>query len=305
MSSTHRILLLGAGELGTAFLPHLSALPNTHITIAVRSISKYTHLSGPNVTLLGLDTTGPSLQLSEIFSRYDTVISCTGFGQPIGTVTKLAHEILDAGKIRREAGKEKLWFFPWQWGVDYDITKNGDGLMPLFGEQLNVRHLLREKASASHVKWTIVSTGLFMSMLFAPYWGVVEQQDDRIKVRALKDWDHKITVTDVADIGKALARIITGDVDSQDRILYVAADTLSYSQLAETIENISGKKVEREKWSLLHLNEELEKDPNDDLKKYRVVFAKDGVWWDKEITVNQKLGIHMTTVKDYLEQLLK
>jgi len=86
-SPTQKILLLGAGELGTAFLPHLSALPNTYITIAVRTPSKYTHLTGPNISAIALDNNIPTSELAQAFSKYDIIINCQGTGQPAGEVS--------------------------------------------------------------------------------------------------------------------------------------------------------------------------------------------------------------------------
>ncbi|KAF2659920.1 NAD(P)-binding protein [Lophiostoma macrostomum CBS 122681] len=223
MAQRNEILLLGAGELGAAFLPHLATLAQTHVTIGVRTPSKYEHLSKDrdNVGLLTLDTTGPSEELSRIFAKFDTVISCTGFGQSPEGMSKLAEEVLRAGRIRAEEGKGRVWFFPWQWGVDYDVTGDSEGLMPLFGEQVKVRNLLRKTAVQSNIKWTIVSTGIFMSFLFEQFWGMVDQEDRRIKVRALGSWDHKVSVTDVGDIGKCLAKVVAGDIESENRIVYV------------------------------------------------------------------------------------
>jgi hypothetical protein len=169
-----QILLLGAGELGIAFLPHLSGLSNTHVTIGIRTPTRYQHLSSPNISLLALDLSSSSEALSQSFANYDIVISATGFGQSPHVLTKLAREILAAGVLRRRAGKGKLWFFPWQWGVNYDITGDGMGLMPLFGEQADIRNILRAEAEESNVRWTIVSTGIFMSFLFEQFWGVVD-----------------------------------------------------------------------------------------------------------------------------------
>ncbi|KAF2020965.1 NAD(P)-binding protein [Aaosphaeria arxii CBS 175.79] len=304
MSSSQRILLVGAGELGQAFLPHLSTLPNTTITIAVRTASKYNHLIDDNINIISLDLSGPSSDVAKCLANYDIVVSCSGFGQPAGTVTKLAEDVLEAGKQRKEAGKSPVWFFPWQWGVDYDITGDGGGLMPLFGEQREVRNLLRQEASQSHVKWTIVSTGIFMSFLFEQFWGIVVRQENQITVRALRSWNHKITVTDVKDIGKVLARIVAGDVEGKDRIVYAAGDTVSYAKLADTIEQITKGRVDREEWTVAHLKEELEKDPDDLIKKYRLVFAGDGVWWNKDLTVNYKLNMPVMTVEDYARELL-
>ena len=113
MASTSQVLLLGAGELGSAFLTHLSTLPNLHITVGVRNVLKYSHLTNTNVSLASIDTSGPSAELSQIFARYDIVISAMGFGQEPETIRKVTGEMLEAGKIRRAAGKGKLWYFPW------------------------------------------------------------------------------------------------------------------------------------------------------------------------------------------------
>jgi hypothetical protein len=310
-SSQTSILLLGSGELGTAFLPHLSALPNTHITLGIRSPSKYAHLSSssPNISLLAIDLSSPSPSLAQTFSAYDILISCTGFGASPSSILKLANEALLAGKIRQEQGKGKLWFFPWQWGVDYDITGDGEGLMPLFGAQRDVRNLLRGKAEENNVQWTVVSTGIFMSFLFEQFWGVVDRSKERagagevVVVRCLRDWEHKITVTDVDDIGRAVARIIAGDVEAEDRVLYVAGDTVSYGQLVDIVKRVSGKGVRQEVWSMEHLKSELEAAPDDGIKKYRLVFARDGVWWDVNRTVNKALSMEMMDVETYARGL--
>jgi hypothetical protein len=300
--SPNKILLLGAGELGTAFLPHLSSLPNTHITIGIRSPQKYTHLSSPNISLAAIDLSSGSDQLASTFSEYDILISATGFGQTPSSILKLANEVLSAGRIKKARNEGKLWFFPWQFGVDYDITLDGFGLMPLFGTQKSVRDLLRQQAQTCNVKWTIVSTGIFMSFLFEPFWGIVESEG-RIKVKALRNWQHKVTVTDVHDIGRVMGRIVAGDIDGENEVLYVAGDTVSYGDLADIVGRVSGKEVEKEEWSIEYLEEEVKKDPEDGIKKYRLVFARDGVWWDKKGTVNEELGMGMMGVEEYARKL--
>jgi hypothetical protein len=300
--SPNKILLLGAGELGTAFLPHLSSLPNTHITIGIRSPQKYTHLSSPNISLAAIDLSSGSDQLASTFSEYDILISATGFGQTPSSILKLANEVLSAGRIKKARNEGKLWFFPWQFGVDYDITLDGHGLMPLFGAQKSVRDLLRQQAQTCNVKWTIVSTGIFTSFLFEPFWGIVESEG-RIKVKALRNWQHKVTVTDVHDIGRVMGRIVAGDIDGENEVLYVAGDTVSYGDLADIIGRVSGKEVEKEEWSIEYLEEEVKKDPEDGIKKYRLVFARDGVWWDKKGTVNEELGMGMMGAEEYARKL--
>lgn len=58
------------------------------------------------------------------------------------------------------------------------------------------------------------------------------------------------------------------------KIVYMAGETISYARLAEVVEIVLGKKVRRELWSVDHLREELKKDPDNLVKRYRVVFAE-------------------------------
>jgi hypothetical protein len=190
--------------------------------------------------------------------------------------------------------------------------------MPLFGEQKKVRDLLRTEAEGSGVRWTIVSTGIFMSFLFEPFWGIVEQSSQNkeeargeggrggrggVVVRCLRDWEHGVTVTDVHDIGRVLKRILAGEVEAENRVVYVAGDSVTYGKLADIVERVIGRIVAREVWSVEHLQEELKRDPENGIKKYRLVFAGDGVWWEKEKTVNHDLGMDMTDVKTYAKKV--
>jgi hypothetical protein len=52
-----------------------------------------------------------------------------------------------------------------------------------------------------------------------------------------------------------------------------------------------------------HLKSELEAAPDDGIKKYRLVFARDGVWWDVNRTVNKALSMEMMDVETYARDL--
>ena len=302
-----QILLIGFGELGHALYNQISTLPNTSITLGIRTPSKHTHLSSPTTSLLELDVTSPSPTLVPIFSRFDVIISATGYGASEDRLPKLAHEVLTAGKLRKKQGKSRTWFFPWQYGVDYDVTGDVGGLMPLFGVQKGIRDLLRKEAEGAGVKWTVVSTGMFMSFLFEPFWGIVDrsrEEEGEITVRCLKSWEHGVTVTDVSDIGRVLARVLRGDVEAENTVLYIAGDTVTYGELAEIMERVSGRMARREAWSVEQLHNELQREPEDQINKYRVAFAGEGVYWPMEQTVNHRLGIEMTKVETYARKLL-
>jgi hypothetical protein len=63
------------------------------------------------------------------FRRFRTVVNCTGFVAGPGTQLRITRAVLAAGVNR---------YFPWQFGVDYDIVGRGSG-QPVFDEQHGVR----------------------------------------------------------------------------------------------------------------------------------------------------------------------
>ncbi|KAI9715280.1 MAG: hypothetical protein M1812_006091 [Candelaria pacifica] len=285
------ILILGAGELGTAIIKGLVNHPfrpcpssQTKLTVLLRpsTISSPTpekqsfidFLHSNQISIVPADlVSAPVSELGTLFEKYDTVLSCTGFSAGKGTQLKLANAALKAG-VR--------WYLPWQFGVDYDVIGRGSA-QDLFDEQCDVRDLLR---SQQHMKWTVISTGIFMSFLFEDFFGVVDRstgEDGEVMVRALGSWENEITVTTVEDIGSLTAAVVVG-TGGQEGVVYVGGDTVSYERLAGFVEHYKGR-VKREVWSVDFLKEELAKDPENTIKKYRVVFAEGrGVAWDLDRT---------------------
>lgn len=299
------VLVLGAGELGLALLDALAHHPQrSHVKISVlmrqatldsaapakkRTVQK---IRGWNVHFESGDLQLASVEdLAEIFAKYHTVVSCTGMELPSGTQTKLVEAALQA-KVRR--------YFPWQFGMDYDIIGVGSS-QDLFDEQLQVRKLLRGQ---SGTEWVIVSTGLFMSFLFLADFGVVDFPART--VRGLGSWDNRITVTTPVDIGRVTADVILDPRDITNQVVYTAGDTVSYSQVADMVERHfkdSGVKFTRELWDLDALRKQMEENPTV-MVKYRDTFAQGrGVAWDMAKTVNADRGIRMTDARAYLEAM--
>ena len=208
-------------------------------------------------------------------------------GDP-GLQIKLAHAVLEACVQR---------YIPWQFGVDYEIIGRGSA-QDLFAEQLDVRDLLRSQA---RTEWVIVSTGLFTSFLFESFFGVVNSE--KTTVRCLGGWQNSLTVTAVEDIGRATAEIVFAAPDIKDQVVFVAGDTVSYAQLAVVLEQCLKRPIKRVEWNLDAMKEELKKNPNDGMLKYKIVFAEArGVAWKKEDTFNYKQGIKMTDLKEWVER---
>lgn len=304
MSSTS-ILVLGAGELGTAVLRHLAARaassPGITLTVLLRPATiasddpgkqrDVAALRALGVRLLPGDLAADSVAgLAALFTGFDTVISCTGFVGGPGTQRKLTHAVLAAGVPR---------YVPWQFGVDYDVIGRGSA-QDLFDEQLDVRDLLRAQ---DRTEWVIISTGIFTSFLFEPAFGVVELAHNT--VRALGSWDTAVTVTTSDDIGALTAAILFAEPRIRNQVVYTAGDTVTYGQLADIVEAVSGRPVRREVWGVAALRHELAQSPADALKKYRVVFAEGtGVAWEHATTFNAAHGIGVVSVEQWVRENL-
>ena len=190
-------------------------------------------------------------------------------------------------------------------------------------EQCAVRTLLREKSEKAGVEWTIVSTGIFMSFIFEDWFGIVEglaeglksgergKVGEKVTVRALGGWGNKVTLTDVSDIGKVVAELVARPLEERNdkggSVVFTAGQTVTCMELADLVEGVLGEKtrVEREESTLDYLREELKKEPGDQLRKYRVLFATgEGFSWSEEKTINTKRGIETAGVERWLKERL-
>lgn len=299
------ILVLGAGELGLAVLRALARraaqLPDTVITVLLRPGAVSSDDPGKQRDLATLRAlgirflpgdlaAGSPTDLAALIQGFHTVVSCTGYVGGPGTQLKLARAVLEARAPR---------YVPWQFGVDYDVIGRGSA-QDLFDEQLDVRDLLRAQ---DRTEWVIVSTGMFTSFLFEPSFGVVDLAQNT--VHALGSWDNAVTVTTPADIGALTAEILFAEPRIINRVVYTAGDTVTYGQLADIVDFALDRKVERVEWEVPRLKEELARDPDDAIKKYRVVFAEGkGVSWRPDKTFNAEQGIEVLGVEQWVRENL-
>lgn len=295
-----RILVMGAGQLGLAVLnalqPRVSALGGD-ITVLVSPSSLENGATPVDESLRTFTAKGvkfKALDLSNIsqealvvfFSEFNTIINCTGFVAGLGTQTRITQAALEAGVAR---------YFPWQFGVDYDVVGKGSG-QPVFDEQYEVRSILRQQQST---EWVIVSTGMFTSFLFEPALDVVNLEEGYIN--ALGSWDNKVTVTAPEDIGKLTTEILLESPRIINDVVFVAGDTISYGDLADVVDSFSDKPFTRNVLSLDNLQTELTKNPDDQMLRYRAAFALgDGMWWNIEKTYNFKKGIETQDAEQWL-----
>jgi nucleoside-diphosphate-sugar epimerase len=297
------ILVLGAGQLGMAVLralaPRIRAAgqpitvlvaPQMLSTPSEQEAANLAELGALGVTIMGFDLGADQDALAQLFGHYRTVVNCTGFVAGPGTQLRITRAVLQAGVNR---------YFPWQFGVDYDIVGRGSG-QPVFDEQYEVRELLR---SQHDTEWVIVSTGMFTSFLFGPAFDVVNLQ--RGTIHGLGSWDTKVTVTTPEDVGRLTTEILLSEPRIINEIVYVAGDTISYGRLADVVERVTGREFEKIEWPIDKLRCDLAAAPDDVMTRYRAAFALgDGMWWDKSITFNDRRGLKVTGVEEYLHARL-
>jgi len=301
--SNDGILVLGAGELGMSILRELSKPRWGHsdITVLLRAATitstdpakhaEVTEIRNLGIHLIPGDLVASSIaELAELMKGFHTVIGATGFVVGRGVQVKIAQAVLEAGVPR---------YFPWQFGVDYDAIGKGSA-QDLFDDQIDVRALLRAQ---ERTKWVIISTGVFTSFLFAPFFGIVDLENGA--VHALGSWDNHISVTTVKDIGRLTAEIIHFEPEISNTILYTG-ENLSYSEVADIVDSIlepKGRKVKRIVWDVPMLQEQLKKDLDNTLKKYSVVFAQGrGVAWDSQETFNKQHNIPIVSARQWAQE---
>lgn len=305
------VLIIGAGELGTAVIKQASVHPlakasENSLSVLLRPTTISTTDAAKKAEVDGLRSLGVHLvsgdivndtteALAEIFGRFTTVVGCSGMTGGAGTQMKIAQAILAAKTPR---------YIPWQFGVEYDLIGH-EGGAGLFSEQLDIRGLLRNQHTTD---WKIISTGLFMSFIFQSFLGVVVKDPPtrKWKVNSLASWENRVTLTDVEDIGKCTVEVVWRWKEAKGHVIYIAGDTVTYGRLAEVVEDTTSQPIERAQWTVKYLRDELSKDPDNMIKKYRLVFAEGkGLAWDKETSFNATHGIQTMTIvegaRKYLE----
>lgn len=292
---SRNILVLGAGELGLPVLRNLAHrakdIKGARISVLLRSSAVASDVPAKQrdiaeIRALGIDIVIGDLvkssidELAALFAQYDTVLGCAGYAAGINTPMKLAKAALQSGIPR---------YFPWQFGVDFDIIGRG-GPQDIFDAQLDVRELLRAQTAT---EWVIISTGMFMSYLFEPEFGVVDLENSQI--HALGSLDTAVTLTTPDDIGVLTAEIMFAEPTISNQIVYLAGDTVTYGEVADKLEAALDRPFGRSVWTVPFLMEELARDPQNMMRKYRAAFAQGrGVAWDKDGTFNQRHAIPVT-----------
>ncbi|ESQ88652.1 aromatic alcohol reductase [Asticcacaulis benevestitus] len=300
------ILVIGAGELGMPVLRNLARKAKDHqgATISVLLRAATIESNDPvkrrevaEIRELGIEiVTGDILaasisELAAIFAPFDTVIGCAGFSAGLDAPMKLAKAALEANLKR---------YFPWQFGVDFDVIGRGSP-QDLFDAQIDVRELLRAQDKTD---WVVISTGMFTSFLFEPIFEVVDLEKNVVK--ALGSLNTEVTLTTPDDIGALTAEVVFAQPTIRNEIVYLAGDTVTYGEVAETLQTVLDRPFTKAEWTVPQLKAELAQDPDNHIMKYRAVFAEGrGVAWPKRDSFNARNGIKVETAEEWMRENLR
>ncbi|TDW61517.1 NmrA-like family protein [Novosphingobium sp. PhB55] len=153
-------------------------------------------------------------------------------------------------KVALQAGIPR--YFPWQFGVDFEAIGRG-GPQDIFDAQLDVRELLRSQDKTERV---VISTGMFMSYLFEPSFGVVDLENS--EVHALGSLDTAVTLTTPDDIGFLTAEIVFFEPTIRNEIVFLAGKTVTYGEVADKLAAAFGRPFKRLVWTVPFLMEKFE-----------------------------------------------
>lgn len=95
-------------------------------------------------------------------------------------------------------------------------------------------------------------------------------------------------MTTPEDIGTLTAAIVLHSPRLVNQVIYAAGSILTYGALADLVERVTGRKIKHLELSAQRLLADLEEMPDDNVSKYRAVFARGrGVAWDVASTFNE------------------
>ena len=110
-------------------------------------------------------------------------------------------------------------------------------------------------------------------------------------------------------MGLIVSKILAGEIEGEDRVVFIAGDTMAYAEFADVVERVTGRVVGREVWDIEALKEALERNKKEgedvSLERYRYVFAGDGVAWNVEDTDSFRHGVRMMGVEEWMRKNAK
>jgi len=167
------------------------------------------------------------------------------------SVHSLEHQI-NLIKASKEAGVKR--FVPSEFGFDVEAPIQNGIQVDFFYPKIKAREELR-RVGLDHV---IIITGAFTSYLLSPFFGVDLEHG---KIRSGGTGKEKFVASHVPDFSRAIPDIATHP-DTTNKIVYIEGDYVSMDEIADTLEEVTGKKITREHVSVDDLKKSITESKN-------------------------------------------
>lgn len=237
-----RVLVVGTGNVGGSVLRSLSSSTfkdRVAASVLVRPASlqdstksaKLEQFRSAGVQILSGDSTDSVDSLTALLQGFHTVISALAVVEP-----DPQFNLLEAAK---RAGVQR--FIPSEFSIDTEAAGPGHALEVLYAPKQPIREALQQ----SGLDYLFITPGLYAELLLSPFAGVDLAQG---VVTAPGSFDTTVTVTSHADIGRLTAHLLFSDLHRTK--VRLAGDVVTYTQIADAVDQVTGSKVQRRVWSV-------------------------------------------------------
>jgi len=232
------------------------------------------------VQLVPGDITSDDATLVETLRGFDTVISTI-------EITQLRVQI---PLVKAAVAAGVRHFIPSEFA--FGIADIGRGsVITGFDDKLDVRDAVRQTG----INYTFIEVGLFAEYLISPFFGVNIADGT---VSAPGSMSTRVTVTSIADIGALTAAAVLSPA-ARNQTIRLAGDTVSYNDIAATLESLTNKTVKRSVRSVADIEATIANHPDDMIARFNLLVANGtGLIWDRSTSWN---GVN---VKDYKTQTI-
>ena len=183
-----------------------------------------THEFPKNVSVKFVDYDS-KVSLSEALTGQDAVV-CAIASAALAKQQLLVEAVVDAGVKR---------YIPSEFGSN---TSNAMvRQLPVFKDKIIIQDLLKEKAAAGQITYTLVNNGAFLD------WGIKLGLIADAKNRKLTLFDgghRRFSTTTLAAIGTAVAGVLKHPAETENRVVYVQSAALTLKDLSSLGQKATG-----------------------------------------------------------------
>lgn len=304
VSAAKSILIVGAtGTLGSAVLNGFLAdkyKGAVSVSVLARPLAAdatdakkaaAASLTARGVKVVTGDLSSSVEQLTPLLKGFDVVISAVA-GANLGADQLRLISAAKAAGVR--------WFVPSEFGFDAAAAGRGS-IIPIFDDKI----IAVEAVKAAGLDYTLFATGAFTEYALSPFFGV----DSATKTLTYPiSGAAKFTTTTLADIGAIVAdAIVTGK--GRNATVKTAGATLTYAQLGDVLDRVSGSKWTRVTRSKADYEAALAKNTYDYQARFGLLLGDAKLEaansWDVKESYNAKNGIAVTSVEESAKKAIK